>query len=84
MMAEGRDEKIPKEVFLLRIRYLIHLKPNNKRLKKVLSSYQNKKDSFIITKVLTRILSSIFGDDSLLPVLSTINTEEDLKKKCSS
>ena len=44
MMAEGKDEKIPKEVFLLRIRYLIHLKPNNKRLKKVLSSYQNKKD----------------------------------------
>ena len=72
------------ELLLLRVSYLIHLFPQNGKLMQMYRNLQTSKRPFYSVGFLKQFVEKSVNDASLIPVLLSINSKEDLEKKCSS
>ena len=76
-------DEISKEEFMLNLRYMMYLKPENEALKKVFSAYSENKKRFLPVDLVSKVSKSVGLTQEEYKIMRSIKTEEDLKKYCS-
>lgn len=76
-------DEISKEEFMLNLRYMMYLKPENEALKKVFSAYSENKKRFLPVDLVSKVSKSVGLTQEEFKIMRSIKTEEDLKKYCS-
>ena len=70
--------------FKLGLKYMMHLKPENEILKKLILHYDNHKKQKLSVDVLKKASDSVGLTPEEFTILRSIKTEEDLQKYCSN
>lgn len=81
---KSKKEGMSREVLLLRLSYLIHVYPQNEKLKQLHRNLQEFQRPFYSVGFLKQLVEKLVNDRSVFQVLLSINSKEDLEKKCSS
>lgn len=78
----GSTVDISLSEFLLNLRYVIHIRPNNGGVKKVFNNYIKSKKEFLPVQILDKIRKSVNLTPEEFATMRSIKTEEDLNKYC--
>lgn len=85
-MIEGEELWIDISLaeFKLNLKYMMHLKPENETLKKLVLFYDNHKKQKLSVDVLKKASDSVGFTPEEFKIIRSIKTEEDLQKYCSN